>query len=240
MAKSLSDLPNGYSHWVLPEMGAGRQEAEPEDIGDLEGLRMPTAEEIETIQAEARQEGHAEGYKAGHAEGHEAGYKQGQREGLEESRAEMQERLKRLDSILGLLDEPLKQMDDEVEQSLLRLAIAIARQIIRRELHQDPQQIIGVVREVLSILPVNARHIRLQLHPEDAQLVTTAYTEEGMMPEWRIEKDPGLTRGGCRVLTDVSRVDASLEARLASVIAPLLSGEREEDKGKTKGDANGA
>lgn len=227
MVKNLSDLPAGYSHWVLPDMGSPKS-PEPEDMGDLSGLRMPTAEEIESIQQEAHHEGHAAGYKAGHAEGHEAGHKQGQRQGIEESRADMQDRLKRLDSILGLLNEPLKAMDDEVEQSLLRLAIAIAKQIIRRELHQDPQQILGVVREVLSILPVNARHVRLQLHPEDAQLVAKAYADEGMTNEWRIEKDPSLGRGGCRVLTDVSRVDASLEARLASVIAPLLSEERAE------------
>lgn len=237
--KSSSDLPQGFSHWVLPEMGSSRKGEEPPDMEDLQGLRMPTAEEIEAIQLAAREEGHAEGYKAGHAEGHEAGYQLGRREGLEESRGETKDRLARLDAILKLLNAPLENMDNEVEQSLLRLAIAIAKQIIRRELHQDPQQILGVVREVLSILPVNARHVRLQLNPEDAQLVTKAYADEHMQLEWRIEKDPGLTRGGCRVLTDVSRIDASLEARLASVIAPLLSNERSDKRGEERGEERG-
>ena len=51
--------------------------------------------------------------------------------------------------------------------------------------------------------------------------------EAGPLSQWL---HAGLTRGGCRVLTEVSRVDASLEARLASVIAPLLSEERASER----------
>jgi flagellar assembly protein FliH len=45
----------------------------------------------------------------------------------------------------------------------------------------------------------------------------------------QIVADPLQTRGGCRVLTDTSQIDASVEARLNAVIAHVLGGERSSD-----------
>ena len=47
---------------------------------------------------------------------------------------------------------------------------------------------------------------------------------------WQLIEDPVINRGGCRVVTDTSQVDASLESRLASLIAPLLAGARAIDE----------
>ncbi|MGZ5576522.1 MAG: FliH/SctL family protein, partial [Methylobacter sp.] len=44
-----------------------------------------------------------------------------------------------------------------------------------------------------------------------------------------IVEDPLITRGGCEVDTDISHVNATVEHRLAAVIATLLGGERESD-----------
>ncbi len=46
---------------------------------------------------------------------------------------------------------------------------------------------------------------------------------------WRIQDDPTLTRGGCRVETNTSSIDASVERRLGAVIAKVLGDERKED-----------
>jgi flagellar assembly protein FliH len=43
-------------------------------------------------------------------------------------------------------------------------------------------------------------------------------------------EDPLITRGGCKVDTEVSYIDATVENRLAAVIATLFGGEREQDK----------
>ena len=46
---------------------------------------------------------------------------------------------------------------------------------------------------------------------------------------WKINADPFLSRGGCRVLTNSSRIDATVETRLNAVIASVLGGERTQD-----------
>jgi flagellar assembly protein FliH len=38
-----------------------------------------------------------------------------------------------------------------------------------------------------------------------------------------------IQRGGCRIHTDTSQIDATLDSRLNSLIAPLLAGERSND-----------
>jgi len=42
-----------------------------------------------------------------------------------------------------------------------------------------------------------------------------------------------LVRGGCKIITDNSQIDATLEKRLAMIAAKLMGGEREYDKDKT-------
>ena len=133
------------------------------------------------------------------------------------------------EALVSSLDTPLKQLDDQVERELVELVISMVRQLVRREVKADPGHIIGVVREALSILPVSSRNIRVLLHPEDAVLVHQIYEFSETELGWKIVEDPVLARGGCRILTDTSQVDATLESRLATLVAPLLGDERDLD-----------
>jgi len=109
------------------------------------------------------------------------------------------------------------------------LTIAIARQLIRREIKASPGEIVAVAREAMRTLPLSSRNIRLHLHPEDAALVTEAMGRPMQQGAWEIVEDPALTRGGCEVETDDSRVDATVERRLAQVISNIFGGERGSD-----------
>ena len=86
-----------------------------------------------------------------------------------------------------------------------------------------------MVREALGVLPVSSRNIRVVLHPDDAVLVREAYTLGDHDQQWQIVEDPVIQRGGCRIHTDTSQIDATLDSRLSSLIAPLLAGERFSD-----------
>ena len=110
------------------------------------------------------------------------------------------------------------------------LIIAIVRQLVRREVKSDPNMIIGVVRESLSMLPVSSRHVRLIVHPEDAELIREVYALGETEVGWTIVEDPVINRGGCKAVTETSQIDATLESRLASLIAPLLAGARSVDE----------
>jgi flagellar assembly protein FliH len=202
--------------WELPVVG------DP-DGGATGGTgargRPLTAAQLEALQAQAYQEGFEQGRREGAARGH--------REGLQAGERETRTVVEHLTSVLRTLSAPLEALDREVEEALVGLAVAVARHLIRRELKLDPSQVIAVVREAVSVLPVAARAVRLHLHPSDAAIVRERMRlTEGEESAWQLREDPSLTRGGCRVSTEVSEVDATVESRLAAVVASVLGEER--------------
>lgn len=211
LSKLIDGKKSAYERWELPAMGE-RRRPRVED-GDEE-VRPLTAEQIEAIRQEAYKEG----------------FEQGKRDGVEAGQKEVDASVQRLGQIMQALSEPLNAVNEGVEEELIALAMAVARQIVRREINQDPQQIIAVVREAMSELPSAARNVRIYLHPDDAALVREAFsTEEEETAPWKIVEDMVLTRGGCRIESNTSRIDASVEKRLNSIMAEMMGGSRADD-----------
>jgi flagellar assembly protein FliH len=172
-----------------------------------------TAGVLADLQAEAYREAFQQGLQEGKAAGHE----------------EVRAQVERLDQLLTDLARPLTDVDENVQQELVSLAMALARQIVRRELRQDPTQIIGIVREALGQLPVAARDVRVQLHPEDAAIVREHLAPVENERAWALVEDPMMMRGGCQVVSASSRIDARLEKRLGALLSELMGSERDAD-----------
>lgn len=221
--------------WLPPPIGAdaddifGGDETELVEVSDVAPgeLRhapvsaMPTAAELERL--------HKKAYDDGFERGRADGFRYGHREALEATRSQIAERIALLDELVAALDRPFRRLDDQVEREVVTLVVAIVRQLVRREVKTDPGEIVGVVREALAILPVASRNVRVVLNPEDATLIRDVYALSEGEVNWKIVEDPVVARGGCRVLTETSQVDATLESRLAALIAPLLAAGRSAD-----------
>lgn len=206
-----------YERWEMPAV-----EEEPPHQEEL-----VTAAEIEAIQQLAYTEGYAQGYEIGVEQGHKDGFEAGHAK-LEKL---LTERLQRLDSVLTFISRPLSDLDEHVVNQLADMSILISRQLIRRELHTDPGQVIAAVREAMTSLPVNTRDTRIFLHPDDAVLVREVFSiSEEREQSWKLIEDPSLTRGGCRIEAENSKIDATVEYRMNQVVSSLLGGEREQDQ----------
>ena len=213
MVKLISKNSSGnYQRWDVPLV---------EDVSgavanakDDKGPGLMTAEQIERIQNQA----YKEAYEAGFAKGMEAG------------KNEIVRNARLLDDLLQSLSHPFERLDDDVVQQIVSLSVAISRQLVRRELKIDALQIVGVVQEALAVLPVGSREVKVCLHPEDVQVMREAFDRVEAERSWELTADPRLSRGDCRILTDTSRIDATLEKRLAAIASQLLGGERETDK----------
>ena len=174
----------------------------------------PTLAELEDVERAAWDEAYAKGLEAG------------RKAGEQEVRKRM-EQVTSIEAILNTLAKPLQQLDREVETQLVSLAFAIAKQVVRRELRIDPAQVIAVVRDTVGLLPLAQRNVRVHLHPEDARLIRERLAEPQSERAWSIIEDPVMSRGGCRVTTDTSQIDARLETRLAAVFAHLMGDDRD-------------
>lgn len=226
--------------WSLPEVAnASGVENSASMVFAPSSAPKLTVEAIERMQKQAYEEAFAQGKKDGFQQGYDEGVKKGFDEGLSEGlKKGYEENLHLLHDqaaefvrLMESLSEPFRVLDEEVEKELVRLAIAIATQIIRREIKMDPGQIIAAVKEAVKVLPLSSQKIYLHLHPDDAELVRSVLAPTELSPPWNVVDDPLITRGGCKVDTEVSHIDASVENRLAAVIATLFGGERQGDRG---------
>lgn len=198
---------SSIERWRLPEV-------EGPIIGrSLEARSGASEESVRLVLKEAE----TRGYEAGMARARAETGKQ---------LAALEERVKRLGAALHLLARPLEQLDAEMESDLAQLALAVGKQIARRELRIEPTQVIAILRESLALLPAAAREVRVHLHPEDAATVREHLTVPTNEQAWTIVEDPTLSRGGCIVHSQSSRIDARLESRIAAVAASTLGDER--------------
>ena len=195
--------------WVAPDMNSTA--AVPP--------RPPTVGGLADLQAEAYREAFEQGLAEGRASGRE----------------EVRQQVERISGMVYDLAKPFEELDAEVERELLTLAMALARQIVRRELKSDPTQIIGIIREAIAALPVASREVRVHLHPEDAAVVRQHLAPTERERAWTIVEDPVMSRGGCQVVTSASRIDARLETRLGAILSELLGTERNVDGARAAG-----
>jgi flagellar assembly protein FliH len=206
-----------YERWELPQVGE-------------DGARPPaglshgplTASQLEEVQRQA----YEEAYALGRTEGHREGLAEGQAR----ARKEAASVLEALNEGLRRLARPFAELDHEVETALVTLAVAVARQLLLEALEERPERVLAAVRAGMDALPSAERSVRLELHPEDLPIVRDGLASGGVTGI-ELRANPALTRGGCRIESNASRIDATVEARLDSVIAHVLGGARETDAG---------
>ena len=212
--------------WHFPPVnGAPVEQSEPQEGDPSEPAdtpQLPTPEEIVRWQ----QEGRDEGYRQGQDQGYQKGYQ----DGLVQGQQETAEKIAIWSALIDALRRPFEQLDEQVEHEIRVMIVALAQQLVRREIHSEPGEIIGLIRESMARLPAYNRDITITLHPDDAVLVRQALVPDDQVSSWTLREDTLISRGGCRISTDVSMLDATLEAQLAALATTLLGGERAGDQ----------
>jgi flagellar assembly protein FliH len=106
------------------------------------------------------------------------------------------------------------------EAAAVHVAAAIARRVIRRELTQQPDIPLGLVREALE-LAAGSSQLRIRMNPEDHQAlgaqVGMLVGELSKLADAELIADPEITRGGCRVETRFGSIDQQFEAQLQRI-----------------------
>ncbi len=101
------------------------------------------------------------------------------------------------------------------------MSLEIARKVVGEALHVKPEVVLKIVSDAISDLPHFNQNAHLILHPDDAELVREQMGEQLSHAGWKIFTDTRLKRGGCRVETAHSQVDATAEARWKHVIESI-------------------
>ncbi|MBM7059558.1 flagellar assembly protein FliH [Pseudomonas sp. UL073] len=224
-----------FDRWALPSFDAGgallgdaeplsepapapEPEPQPSEEVPVETVMPFTLEELEAIRQEA--------YNEGFATGEKDGFHAGQLKAKQESDQALALKLDSLERVLGQLMEPIAEQDRQLEHAMVTLVGHVTREVIQRELALDSSQVRHVLRESLKLLPMGSANVRIHVNPQDFAVVKAL--RERHEENWRILEDEALLPGGCRVETEHSRIDASVETRLSQAIKQLFEQQREQ------------
>ncbi len=236
MKKSDPNTPpeqlTAYERWELPVLG----EEFAKRARDPKATKPPTAAELEGIRESAYQEGleqgKKDGYQKGYEEGRQSGLEAGKEEGLSIGTAqgetaalkakssEIQTHLTQLGDLMTALQLPIQEYQEEVEEAMLNLILAISRSVIFRDLSLGPEQIKPVVREALAALPNSEEQITVYVNPADFDFLTEHLPAEH---GYRYSRDERVMAGGCRVETRHTLLDYTVEKRFQAAVQQMLS-----------------
>lgn len=179
----------------------------------------PVSQMREAGKAAAPDAGAAEAQKESEARTR-AAYNQGLAAGEAAARERAQQKLDPvlhgLNTMIAELASLRKRVRMEAEDDAVKLAIAIARRVLYRELATDPEAILGLVKAAFSKL--NARETqRLRLTSADAALVQEHRAKLQIPPGLEIAADGSLTPGSAIFETSRGDLDASIETQLSEI-----------------------
>jgi flagellar assembly protein FliH len=115
----------------------------------------------------------------------------------------------------------------ELQPYVVRIAVEVARRIVRRELRTDPGMVARTVGAALEQV-ASASQTRVRVHPLDAQVLQESIREIVPAPDeaaaLEIVPDGSIERGGCVVESDRGIVDARLQTQFEEMQGRLLDG----------------
>jgi flagellar assembly protein FliH len=239
-------------HWSWPDMGEAKASAEPrgnalgyrfpepepEPVVELEAEPEPeplTAEALEAIRQAAYDEGIAEGRAKGFEqgreegrlkglqEGHAAGLEQGLEQGLAEGRERIDALCGQWQQLVDQLVAPLARVDHRVEQSLVTLAMELARNLLKAEARTSPRLLLATVQEAVAALPGHEPRITFFLHGQDLALLREQFDDDSLARRgWELVEDPLLEPGRLRLKTAMSELETDLHQRIDALMTNFM------------------
>jgi flagellar assembly protein FliH len=153
----------------------------------------------------------------------EQAYREGVAAGRQEAQAALAAERAALKALIAGVNELMQDFEQTLAGDVLSVGLELAKQIVRSALRVKPDLVMAVVREAISSLPGLSEHTVLLLNPADAAMVRKGLEDDPAVATlpWKIVEDPHIERGGCRLETPTTEVDAALETRWRRVVASL-------------------
>ncbi len=155
----------------------------------------------------------------------QSGYQDGYRDGMAALDAFKHSFAQQISAQVGQVvknfDDEMQALEGEMAQSVARIAVELARQVVRSELTQRPELIARVAHDAVEALQLSARHVRVRVHPDDFPLVQDGAGQELQAREAQLIPDADVARGGVKVDADIASVDATIAARWQQAVSAI-------------------
>jgi flagellar assembly protein FliH len=149
-------------------------------------------------------------------EAYQKGFAEGTAVGKEQAAVEVQPVLDRLAHTLAELSSLRSRIRRDAEKDLLKLAVAIARRVLHREVTIDPESIEGLIKVALEKL--QSRDLcRVRVHPNHAAFMKSSFDRISNSKKIELIADASLRCGDVMFETEHGTLDASIESQLSEI-----------------------
>jgi len=191
-------------------------DAEPQSTLEPAGFKATAHPQMATARAAAPPV-----ETAGHsAQKLEEAFARGRQEGLALAEARLESTTQALTEALEDVSRLRESLALSGTSDMLRLVMAIAEQVVRRQVAVDPNVILAVIKDALKA-SVRADSYRISINPADLEVVTRQkplfLASISGLKNLSIETDPAISPGGCRVDSELGDVDATIESQLDTI-----------------------
>jgi flagellar assembly protein FliH len=156
------------------------------------------------------------------------GYQDGYRDGLVAldsfKQSFAQQTSAQIGTLVLSLDGELRALEQQMAATVAHVATELARQVVRSELATRPALVAQVAQEAINTVLMSARHITVQVHPDDHAMVAQGCAEALAARGARLLANPAVARGGCVVDTDAGTIDARIAQRWQRATQALGTG----------------
>lgn len=201
----------------------------PTPAADVRKLKAKLQQAKQEAQASGHEKGYQAGYKEGLKAGQEAGYKAGYEDGLQAGQEHgqaagaeaAQQVVSRLNALAQSTATALTQVESDMGQALITLAVRIAEKVVHDSITARPEQLLSLINSIVQMESEHHSALTLHVHPEDLPLIESHLSENSEKRRWHAVADADITRGGCRISTPLGDIDATLETRWTRVVSTL-------------------
>jgi flagellar assembly protein FliH len=175
-----------------------------------------SAPDIEAVRADLQQECDGKVRDA-----HAAGLREGEAAGRSRAAVEIQPVLERLAGSIEEMGQLRARFRREAEGDMIRLSLAIARRILRRELAVDPDAMHGLVLGALEKLQ-SQEICRVRVHPSHAAQITDYLKKAVAGTSIEVIADPSREPGAVIFESDRGNLDAGVDSQLQEIERGLI------------------
>lgn len=154
-------------------------------------------------------------------EAREAGRLEGQAQAKAQAQEEVRATLERLAAAIAEIDQYRGQLLRQTETDAVRLSIAIARRVLRREITVDPSAIEGLVRAALERLQ-SQENCRIRMHPDFVPILRGCIERMGMESRVEIIADAAQEPGSANFEMARGSMNASIDSQLKEIERGLV------------------
>ena len=127
--------------------------------------------------------------------------------------------------MLHALSNPKKLLDQNIETAIIDLVKQVATRLTRDALKSDDTIIKKIVREALSLLPLDTKHVVITANVRDMQLLQELLCDVSEF-HCDLKEDNDLYDGDIRVQSECCEIDASISARLDTIMEQIIDDHR--------------